>query len=209
MTEVFLNRGLSKEEVRALLTAPMDDRERAFYRAIYETFYRAQELLKCNIEDYDKRSGELVARFPKRKYNPRTKKTIVEPPKHMVLSPSTQALFNKIISKRKKGPVFITSRGNRVLVRFFQKHVDELALRQGLQKLTHITDTGRAYKLFSLKALREAGERHTDLEGGDYETTAKAAQHSLRIKEKHYKKTSWDEIQMTIKKHHPAFKGEV
>ena len=41
----LLDRGMSLEEVRTLLTAPMPNRERAFFRTIYETFYRANELL--------------------------------------------------------------------------------------------------------------------------------------------------------------------
>ncbi|MCJ7570957.1 MAG: hypothetical protein MUO82_03650 [Candidatus Thermoplasmatota archaeon] len=52
---------MNKDEVEKLLTAPMPDRERAFYRAIYDTFYRANELLQCNIDDYNKETGELIA----------------------------------------------------------------------------------------------------------------------------------------------------
>ena len=58
---VYLDRGMTVEEVQALLTAPMPDRQRAFFRAIYETFYRANELLQCDIQDYDRHTGELTA----------------------------------------------------------------------------------------------------------------------------------------------------
>jgi hypothetical protein len=44
------------EEVQKLLTSPMPDRERAFFRAIYETFFRANEILQCNIEDYNRQT---------------------------------------------------------------------------------------------------------------------------------------------------------
>ena len=47
-----LDRGMTIDEVNKLLTAPMPNRERAFLRAIYDTFYRVNELLQCNIEDY-------------------------------------------------------------------------------------------------------------------------------------------------------------
>ena len=50
----LMNRGMTKQEEETLLTAPMNDRERAFYRCIYETFLRVNELLQCNIEDYNK-----------------------------------------------------------------------------------------------------------------------------------------------------------
>ena len=84
---------MSLEEVRTLLTAPMPHRERAFFRTIYETFYRANELLMCDIEDYNKATGELTARFTKNKYNPKTKKYIKSPPKHMTISKPTMLLF--------------------------------------------------------------------------------------------------------------------
>lgn len=202
----YFERGMTQDEVRILLTAQMGDRERAYYRALYETFYRAQELLKCDIEDYNNKTGELVARHTKRKYNPRTKETITEPPKHMIISPVTMRLFSKVIRHRKKGPIFINRKGTRLSIRYLQQHIGDLALSLGIQKTTHITTTERMYSLVTLKALRVAGERHTDLGGADYETTAKAAQHSLRVKEKHYKKTPWVEIQETIRRHHPAFK---
>ena len=207
--EIYLNRGLTKEEVKALLLAPMSNNERAFYRAVYETYYRAQELLKCDIENYNRVTGELTALHTKRKYNPKTKQHITEPPKHMILSDTTKTLFNKIIGKRKKGPIFVNDKGARLPLITLQKNLDNIARGIGIQKVTHKTPTGKNYHLVSLKALREAGERHTDLAGADFSTTAKAAQHSIKVKEKFYKKTPWNEIQQEIKKHHPAFKGEV
>ena len=89
----LLNRGMTTDEVQKLLTAPMPDRERAFLRAVYETFFRAQELLRCNIEDFNRQTGELTAHHTKNKYNPKTKQHIQSPPKHMVLSKPTQLLF--------------------------------------------------------------------------------------------------------------------
>ena len=65
----LLDRGMTIEEVKSLLTTSMPNRERAFYRAIYDTYFRAQELLKCNIEDYNKKTGELTALHTKNKRN--------------------------------------------------------------------------------------------------------------------------------------------
>lgn len=194
-------------EVDTLLKAPMPDRERAFFRAIYETFYRPNELLQCNIEDYNKNTGELTAIHTKCKYNPRTKQKIKSPPKHMIISQTTQLLFKKIISNRKKGPIFINSRGNRISITFLQVFIHELATKLGIQQATHTTKTGRTYHLVTLKSLREAGERHCDINGADSEVTAKGAQHSAIVKERHYKKTGWEEIQNQIKRFHPAFKN--
>lgn len=208
-SNIKLDRGMTVDEVKLLLTAPMGDKERAFFRAIYDTYYRAQELLKCNIEDYDKTTGELTALHTKNKYIPKIKKYIKSPPKHMVLSKPTRMLFKKIIGNRKKGAIFISVRkGKRVSVTHFQMYINDLATRLGIQKITHITPTGEKYHLVTLQALREAGERHCDLAGADSDVTARGAQHSAVVKEKYYKKAGWEEIQEQVKKYHPAFKEE-
>ncbi len=208
INQVKFDRGMTIEEVKTLLQAPMPNRERAFFRAIYETFYRANELLMCNIEDYNKQTGELVARHTKNKYNPKTKRYIKSPPKHMVLSKPTQMLFRKIIGNRKRGPIFVNRNGKRLSKTYLQLAVNKIATMIGVQKITHTTKTGKNYHLVTIKALRESGERHSDLAGADSEVTARAAQHSAIIKEKHYKKTGWEEIQKQIKKYHPAFKDD-
>lgn len=205
---IYLDRGMTIGEVHTLLTASMGNRERAYYRAIYETFYRAQELLKCDIEDYNKSTGELVARHTKNKYNPKSKECIESPPKLMVLSKPTQLLFKRLIGNRKRGAIFINRTGKRSNVTQFQIHINELATSLGIQKVTHITPTGKKYHLVTLKALRESGERHTDLAGADRDVTARGAQHSAIVKEKHYKLSGWEEIQEQIKKFHPSFRGE-
>lgn len=203
--ERFLDRGMTTGEVKTLLQAPMPDRERAFLRGIYETFYRPNELLQCNIENFNKKTGELIALHTKNKYNPKTKQYIKSPPKHMLISPTTQLLFKKIIGNRKKGPIFINKAGNRLSITYLQVFIHELATQMGIQQVTHITKTGKKYHLVTLKALRESGERHCDLQGMDSEVSAKAAQHSAIVKQKHYKKTGWEEIQNQIKQFHPAF----
>ncbi len=197
---------MTVDEVQKLLTASMPDRERAFFKAIYETFYRADELRLCDIEDYDRNSGELTATHTKNKYNPRSKIFLKSPPKHMILSKSTQLLFRSIIGNRKKGPIFINRDGTRISKTYLQVFIHELAMKIGIQKVTHVTPTGKEYHLVSLKALRESGERHCDLNGADSQVTARGAQHSALVKEKYYKKSGWDEIQEQVKKHHPAFK---
>jgi site-specific recombinase XerC len=209
INQVFIDRGMTVEEVKALLHAPMPDRERAFYRAVYETFYRANELLMCDIETYDRKTGELIARHTKNKYNPKTKQKIRSPPKHMKISPATMLLFKKIIGNRKKGAIFVNNQGKRLTKTYLQRFINDLAIRIGIQKITHITPSGKEYHLVTLKALRESGERHADFFGADPEVTARGSQHSMRIKERHYKRSGWDEINETVKKHHPAFRGKI
>ena len=99
LPSIKLDRGMTVNEVEKLLTAPMGNRERAFFRAIYDTFYRANELLQCDIEDYNKETGELVATHTKNKFNPKTKQSVTSPPKQMILSDPTRLLFKKIIGQ--------------------------------------------------------------------------------------------------------------
>ena len=204
----LLDRGMTVQEVQTLLTASMGNRERAFFRAVYETFYRANELLLCNIEDYNRNTGELIAMHTKNKYNPWTKQYINSPPKHMVVSQPTQMLFKSIIGNRKKGPIFINIQGKRLTKTHFQVVINEIATIIGIQKVVQKTPTGREYHLVTLKALREAGERHCDLAGADTDVTARGAQHSAIVKERHYKKAWWEEIQEQVRKYHPSFKNE-
>jgi len=205
---IKLDRGMTVAEVETLLTAPMPNRERAYFRAIYDTFYRANELLMCDIEDYNKKTGELIAKYTKNKYNPRTKKYIKSPPKHALLSEPTRILFKHIIGNRKKGSIFINRNGTRLSKTYLQVFINDLATSLGIQKVTHITPTGKEYHLVTLKALREAGERHMDMEGADSDVTARGAQHSALVKEKHYKKSGWEDFQQQQKKYHPAFQED-
>jgi hypothetical protein len=54
-------------------------------------------------------------------------------------------------------------------------------------------------------ALRETGDRHHDLNGGDHDVSAKAAEHSKETKARYYKKVSYEEAQESYAKHHPVF----
>lgn len=203
---IKLDRGMTVQEVNLLLTASMGDKERAFFRAAYDTFYRANELLQCNIEDYNRSTGELTCLKPKSHYSRTLMKVVQPPPKHMVLSPPTQLLFKRIIGNRKRGAIFINRQGNRCSITYFQMYINEVATRLGIQKVTHITPKCERYHLVTLQALREAGERHTDLAGADKDVTARGSQHSAQVKEKYYKKSGWDEIQAQVKKYHPSFR---
>lgn len=218
MERIFIDRGMSEEEVDFLLKAQMPDLQRAFFRAIYETTYRANELLQCDIKDYNKKTGELTALHTKNKYNPKTKQYIQSGPKHAVISKSTQLLFKKIIGNRKKGPIFYNNKmGRRFTVTYFQISINEIAIKLGIQKVAKITNEGvkeswidkpRQQHLVTLKALREAGERHMDIRGADRDVTARGAQHSAIVKERYYKKSSWEEFQQAQKKFHPAFRDD-
>jgi len=201
-----LDRGMTKQEVKTLLTASMGDKERAFFRVVYETFFRANELLQCNIENYNKTTGEVTCLKPKRKYSRKLGKVVQPSPKHALISKTSQLLFKRIIGNRKKGAIFVNKRsGTRISITHFQMYIHDLATRLGIQQITHITPTGKKYHLVTLQGLREAGERHMDLEGADKDVTARGAQHSAIVKEQYYKKSGWEEFQQQQKKYHPAF----
>ena len=127
----------------------------------------------------------------------------------MVLSKPTQLLFKRVIGNRKKGPIFINRQSQRLSITFLQVFINDLATRIGLQQVAKITPGGkygkRQQNLVTLKALREAGERHTDLAGADSDVTARGAQHSAIVKEQYYKRAGWEEIQQQVRKFHPAF----
>ena len=54
-------------------------------------------------------------------------------------------------------------------------------------------------------ALREAGESHHNLNGGDPDVSARAAGQCKETNVKYYKKVSFDEAQESYAKYHPAF----
>ena len=100
----------------------------------------------------------------------------------------------------------INKNGERCSITYFEMYIDTVATKLGIQKITHITPTGKKYHLITLQALREAGERHTDMAGADRALTAKGAQHTLGVKEQYYEKFGYEEIQEQVRKYHPAFK---
>lgn len=207
---VLVDRGLSLDEVKTILRYPdMNITTRAFFRCMYETYYRPNELLQCNIEDYDSGTGELTAIHTKSKYNPRSKKRIKSPPKHMIVSKATHELLKRVISRRKKGPIFVNNDGNRISRRAMNKTLHRVATETNIQKVQSVTPTGRIYYLVQLKSLREAGERHTDQAGGDPYVSARGAQHTNVVKDRHYHKSGWEEVQNNTKKYHPAFQDAV
>ena len=86
-----------------------------------------------------------------------------------------------------------------------EKKIDYFARLLGIQKLKKITSNGKKYNLVTLMALREAGERHHDLRGGDADVSAAGAGHTKQTKAQYYKKTPEEEIRESMKRHHPAF----
>jgi hypothetical protein len=127
-------------------------------------------------------------------------------PKTMKLTGNTSEMLRHYVGNRKKGHIFINVRtGKRLTLRHFEKMIDKWARLLNIQKLQSIKPSGREYHLITLMGLREAGERHHDLNGGDPDVSAKAAGHSKETKARYYKKVSYEEAIESFGKHHPAF----
>ncbi len=204
--EIYLLRGMTIEECKTICTSPIIPlREKSFFRGIYETLFRPIELLQCNIEDWNRKTGEITAHYTKRKYSPKIKTTLPRQPRTMYFTRNTNEMIRKIVGNRKKGPIWINRNGERISLRYMEKKIDYFARLLGIQKLKKITSNGKKYNLVTLMALREAGERHHDLRGGDADVSAAGAGHTKQTKAQYYKKTPEEEIRESMKRHHPAF----
>ncbi len=90
------------------------------------------------------------------------------------------------------------------LHRAFSRRV--YAKKAGIQKVIGYTRNGREVRLVTCKALREAGERHTDVAGADRDATARIAGHTVTTKERHYKKGNFEEDRKIVRGHHPLMR---
>lgn len=206
-SSIILDRGMNKDECKAICTSPMIPlREKLFFRMIYETTTRPREVLEARIELWNRSTCEITFPKTKSKYNRWAKRFITGSPKSMKLTPNTNEMLRFHVGNRKKGYAFINQRtGKRLTLRHFEKEINRWARLLNIQKLQSIKPSGKEYHLITLMGLREAGERHHDLNGGDPDVSAKAAGHSKETKAKYYKKVSYEEAQESFANHHPAF----
>ena len=210
MTQIMLERRMTLAECNKIWNADFISlREMAYFRGIYVTRFRPDELINCDATDLDRGNRLLTARKVKRRrIRGRDGKfrTIQPPPKTRRLDDTTYAQFCKLISKRKTGPIFITRTDKRCHIRHFQRAIMQYAKILGIQKVRYITDGGKVYYLVSLTGLREAGERHEVLGGGSESIAAKCSNHTRKIQSKHYMGVDTEEIVMQQERHHPFFK---
>lgn len=206
-SKLILDRGMNRDECKAICTSPMIPlREKLFFRMVYETTTRPGEVLEARIELWNRNTSEITFPKTKSKYNRWTKKHFIGSPKTMKLTNNTSEMLRHYIGNRKKGYIFINERtGERLTLRNFEKEINKWARLLNIQKLQSIKPSGKEYHLVTLMGLREAGERHHDIAGGDPDVSAKAAGHSKETKARYYKKVSYEEAQESYAKHHPAF----
>ncbi len=205
-TAPLLERGLTMEECKALCTSPIIPiREKTFFRVIYETGLRPMEALNLWIENFDKESGELVALRTKGKKNKYMAEAIVKP-RHVIVSPNTAILLKSIISNRKKGYIFEGEKGEPLTKRFMQAQIDKYAKLLSIQKIRAYSVDTRVLPLVTLMALRKAGERHHDANGGDSSLSAQSCGHTMKTKVEYYQgEQDWESVHKSYWAHHPAF----
>lgn len=213
-TEPLINRGMTLEECKILCTSSLINlREKTYFRIIYETSLRPMEALNLRIEDFNRETGEVIARKTKGKYNRWTMQTNHQI-RHLYISDNTREFIKNLISNRKKGYIFESEEkeGYPITKRYMQEQINKYAkllsiqqIRRYAQSNTNPDDT-RVLPLVTLMALRKAGERHHDANEGDSSLSAQAAGHTMKTKIKHYQgEQDWEAVHKSYKEHHPSF----
>ncbi len=225
MINTVLGRGLTIDECIALCNEPRKlpinaskfqiwkhQRDELLIRLIYETFTRISELLNVDVSDIDFEQHAIKIRHPKSKavfkvINGKRKHIdTISQPRWVFFSDYTRDYIIRYLKGRKKGALIINSRGKKLSTREAERIVDNYARMVGIQKIIGKTKNGREIRLVTCKALREAGERHTDVGGADRDATARIAGHTVRTKEKYYKKGNFEEDREIVRNHHPLMK---
>jgi integrase len=187
-------------------------RDELLVRLLYETWARVGELLKVDIHDVDFDNYSILIRHPKGRAvfkledGRRVHVDTIHRQRQVFFSDYTRDLMVRHLERRKKGPLIANSRKKRLSTRQAERIVDRCAQTAGIQRVIGHTKKRREIRLVTCKALREAGERHTDVAGADRDATARIAGHSVRTKEKYYKRGNFEEDRQIVRQHHPLMR---
>ena len=213
-TEPLINRGMTLAECKTICTSPLIPlRERTYFRIIYFTLLRPMEVLNLKIEDFNKETGEVIARKTKGKYNRWTMETQHQI-RHLPVDDITKEFIKTLISNRKKGFIFESNDtpGKPISKRYMQERINKYAKLLSIQQVRRYAQSDdnpedtRILPLVTLMALRKAGERHHDANEGDSSLSAQAAGHTMKTKIKHYQgEQDWEAVGTSLRKHHPGF----
>lgn len=222
-----MNRGLTQQECIALVTAPSKlpanasrfrlwkhMRDEILVRLLYESWARIGELLEVEIQEIDFEHSAIRIAHPKGKAvfrivdGKRVHIETIYPQRWVFFSEYTRTLIIRFLSGRKKGHLIVNSKGKKLSIRESERIVDHYAEADGIQRTVGHTKNGREIRLVTCKALREAGERHTDEAGGDRDATARIAGHTVRTKEMYYKRGNFEEDMNVVRRHHPLMRLE-
>jgi len=189
-------------------------RDEVLVRLLYETWARIGELLEVEIQDVDFEHSAILIAHPKGKAvfkiidGKRVHMETIHPQRWVFFSEYTRTLIIRFLRGRKKGHLTVNSKGKKLSKREAERIVDHYAKSAGIQRILGHTKIGREIRLVTCKALREAGERHTDEAGGDRDATARIAGHTVRTKETYYKRGNFEEDMNVVRRHHPLMRTE-
>lgn len=227
MVRIEGNRGLTIDECLKLIQAPKKLalsvtkfklwkhlRDEILIRLLYETWTRISELLAVKVADIDFEHSAIHIKNPKGKAvfkivdGKRKHIDTVYPTRWVFFSEYTRNLLIRYLDGRKRGYLIVSNRIKRLSTREAERIVDHYARVSGIQKTIGHTSNIREIHLVTCKALREAGERHTDEAGGDRDATARVSGHTVRTKEAYYKRGNFEEDMKVVRKHHPLMRDE-
>ena len=222
-----VQRGLTVEECIAICSAPRRlptnatkfqiwkaSRDELLIRLLYETWARVRELIMVDIKDVDFDNRSILIRHPKSRAVFKTKDgrrvhiDTVRQQRHVFFGEYTRDLMIRHLQRRRRGPLIVNTKRKRLSTRQAERIVDRHAKTAGIQRVVGHTKNGREIRLVSPKSLRESGERHTDIAGADRDATARIAGHTVRTKEKHYKKGNFEEDRRIVRENHPLMRKE-
>lgn len=220
-------RGLTTEECARLCLSPRRlpanatefqmwkaMRDELLIRLLYETWARVGEQMKADVRDVDLDNCSIIIRHPKGRAifrledEKRVHVDTIYQQRQVFFSDYTRDLIIRYLQRRKRGPLITNSRRKRLSTRQAERIVHTNAKSAGVQMVVGHTKEEREIRLVTCKALREAGERHTDVAGADRDATARIAGHTVRTKEKYYKKGNFEEDRRIVREHHPLMKEE-
>jgi hypothetical protein len=163
----------------------------------------------------------MTAHKVKQKYDRKNQIYIPTRSRTARISEKTNMMLKMLIGNRKKGPIFITRSGQPFKdKRHMNKEIDKYARLLGIQLEFGETEAGRKIQLVTLMALRKAGERHHDNNGGSRKLSAlmsghtmktkerhydETDGHTMKTKERHYDETDFEPVWESMGKNHPAF----
>lgn len=220
-------RGLTEQECRELCEAPRRlpsnatkfqiwkaGRDELLVRLLYESWMRVGELVKADVRDVDLENLSILVRHPKGRAifkleaERRVHVDTIHNQRPVYFGEYTRDLMIRHLERRRRGPLLVNSRKKRLSTRQAERIVDAYARSVGIQKVIGYTKNGREVRLITCRSLREAGERHTDVAGADRDATARIAGHTVRTKEKYYKKGNFEEDRRIVREHHPLMREE-
>ena len=201
------HRGMTPYECKIMCTSPeISLQKKVYYRLIYESLFRPFEALNLKIEDWDRVQCLVTARKVKQKYDRKNKIYLPSHPRTAMISANTNTMIKVLVGNRKKGYIFLTQKGQPFKdKRYMNKQIDIHARLLGIQHEFGETGVGRKIHLVTLMALRKAGERHHDNNGGSRKLSALVSGHTMGTKEKHYDETDFEPVWGSMSKNHPAF----